>query len=95
MVNEELAELKRADRLQGLVMQEGWKDFVALCNAKIDDYMNALHSDPLSDKLLDPRKEEQIKGAIYGITFVRDLPSVTIAAMKELRKSRQLDPNED
>jgi hypothetical protein len=66
-----------------LVASQGWKAYVAM----LERSMQAR-----ADKILQPSKSidgcidlEYEKGALSGLVIARDLPSVTIAAAKELR----------
>lgn len=81
---------ERAELFQVLVVSPGWKAYVEM----LERAMQAQ-----ADMILQPAKSidgcielEYVKGALSGLVKARDLPSVTIAAAKELR---QLEDNGD
>jgi len=86
----------RANLFRSMLQTEAWRVYVELLELKLQS---------LSDELLLPAGSvdrmvglEYVKGAMSGLVIARDLPSVTIAAMAQLRqeKFQSLDKdNED
>jgi hypothetical protein len=79
----------RATLFEVLVATPGWKAYVEM----LERSMQAE-----ADKILQPAGSvdrmielEYVKGALSGLVRARDLPSVTIAAAKELRQSELED----
>lgn len=69
-----------------MVKSPAWIEFVSLLETKLQ---------AMSDTLLAPAQSvdmlvglEYVKGAMSGLIIARDLPSVTIAAMEQLRRER-------
>lgn len=75
-----------ADQLRVMVATEGWRAYMQLLERRLQ---------LLSDQLLSPAESmdrlvglEYVKGAMSGLVLARDLPSVTIAAMAQLRQEK-------
>lgn len=73
---------ERAELFEGLVRSASWKSYVALLMGRVQAF---------SDVILQPAGTrdnvlllEYLKGAMFGLLLARDLPSVTIEAMKTL-----------
>jgi hypothetical protein len=79
-----------------MIATEGWRIYVELLELKLQSF---------SDELLLPAGSvdrmvglEYVKGAMSGLVIARDLPSVTIAAMAQLRQEKlqnNLDKDDD
>ena len=93
-IEELLKNARAADRIDrererdigALVRSPGWHEYTALLEAKLQ---------MLADAILAPAQSmdaliglEYVKGAMSGLIMARDLPSVTIAAMEQLRQER-------
>lgn len=76
---------ERIGRLQGLLKSPGWSDFQDLMNVHINERAKRIFEPLLSDNLT--LLQEHNKGAIYGLIWARDLPSVMITIADEARKS--------
>jgi hypothetical protein len=75
--------------LQVLIATDGWKAYVRVLERRMQSQ---------ADKILGPSKSvdgcialEYEKGALSGLVIARDLPSVIIAATKELRQPEDVD----
>lgn len=80
-------DIKRKRAFEDLMRTEGWKYLTELINKKLDSSGREL-LDPLSDtKLNAVERQEHLKGTMYGISWVRDLPLVTIAATDQVHES--------
>src|ERR1700704_10332 len=78
---------ERAELFQALVVTAGWKAYVSMLERKMQEK---------ADVILQPSKGvdgcialEYVKGALSGLVIARDLPSVTIAAARELRHTEE------
>lgn len=76
---------ERAALFAVLVNSPGWKAYVLMLERKMQEK---------ADRILQPSRNidgcvelEYEKGALSGLVIARDLPSVTIAAAKELRQA--------
>jgi hypothetical protein len=93
-IEELLKNARAADRIDRereelfgvLVRSPGWQEYVSLIEAKLQ---------MMADAILAPAESvdslvalEYVKGAMSGLIIARDLPSVTIAAMEQLRQDR-------
>jgi hypothetical protein len=86
-------DLRRAELFRSLVRTEGWQEYIKLLDAKVQAF---------SDQLLAPAKSvdgmvesEWIKGAMSGLIMARDVASVTIAAIEQLRRSNSDQAEDD
>ena len=80
-------DIKRKRAFQDMVRSEGWKYLIELLNNKLESSGREL-LEPLSDvKLNAVERQEHLKGAMYGISWVRDLPLVTINARDQIHDS--------
>lgn len=93
-VEELLKNARAADRIDrereelfgAMVRSAAWKEYISLLESKIQG---------MADVILAPSNSvdalvglEYVKGAMSGLIIARDLPSVTIAAMEQLRRER-------
>lgn len=93
-IDELLRESRKADRedrtrvelFERLIAGDAWKSYISLLMARLQIF---------SEVVLQPSgsqdgawSREYLKGAMFGLLLARDLPSVTIDAMK-----RQLGPD--
>lgn len=76
-------DVKRARAFEAMCNTEGWKMYMELLNSHINDRASKLFQ-PTANSL-ESLAVEHNKGALFGLIQARDLPSVSIAAMKELR----------
>lgn len=83
----------RASMFESLLKTEAWKEYVELIDALIQNR---------ADQVMMPAGSvdgaialEHVKGAMSGLIMARDIPSVTIAAMQQLRSERVLDAGDD
>jgi len=72
-----------------LIASPGWKAYMGLLSRR---------QQMLADELLQPNtgidgciRQEYVKGALSGLIIARDLPSVIIAATKELRQTEEIE----
>lgn len=75
---------ERAELFKAMINSPGWKAYIGVLEAKIQSY---------SEQLLAPSggldgmvASEWVKGAMSGLIMARDVVSVTIAAIEELRR---------
>ena len=96
-----LREAKRADRIDreraemftSMVNSPAWREYVALLEFKIQGFADVILAPGGSvDALVGL---EYVKGTMSGLILARDLPSVTIAAMEQLRAERSEDDEDD
>ena len=84
---------ERAEMFVSMVKSPAWKEFVSLLDSKIQVFADTILAPGGSvDALIGL---EYIKGAMSGLILARDLPSVTIAAMEQLRQERREDNDDD
>lgn len=93
-IRELLRDAKSADRLdqeraelfRKMIQSPGWHEYCEILNAKLqgmaDQILRQSHS---VDEMV---ALEYVKGAMSGLILARDIPSVTIAAMEQLRRDR-------
>lgn len=74
---------KRVRAFQDMVSSDGWKFFQELLNLRIVEATSKLFERPIPG-VDDRRGEEWDKGAVFAWIMSRDLPSVTIAAHKQM-----------
>jgi hypothetical protein len=84
---------RRAELFRSMTKTEGWKVYMELVEAKIQDF---------SDQLMQPATSvgsliasEYIKGAMSGLIMARDIASVTIATAEALQRPQAEDDNDD
>lgn len=72
-----------AQVFEAMIATTGWSSYVRELDRRLQTF---------ADQMLRPAgsldgclTQEFIKGAMFGLTLARDIPSVTIAAMKDLR----------
>lgn len=77
---------ERAELFGSMIKSSGWKQYVELLELRLQS---------LADEILKPSGSidamiglEYVKGAMSGLILARDLPSVTIMAMDQLRRER-------
>jgi hypothetical protein len=75
------ADMKRARAFRDMMNTEGWKFYTELLNRHIEVRTQNLFG-PTPEGGRDA--EQHNKGAVYALILARDLPSVTVSAMKEL-----------
>lgn len=80
---------ERATLFEVLIKSPGWKAYVEMLERLMQSQ---------ADRILQPSKSvdgmvelEYEKGALSGLVRARDLPSVTIAAARELRQSEDIN----
>lgn len=77
-------DIKRVRAFEAMVATEGWKMYQDLINGNVSERTKDIFSPT-------PKGEESAaehnKGAVFGLLYARDLPSVIIAAMKDQRSS--------
>jgi hypothetical protein len=84
---------ERAEMFVSMVKSPAWREYISLLEAKIQGFADVILAPSQSiDALLGL---EYIKGAMSGLILARDLPSVTIAAMEQLRQERREDDQDD
>jgi hypothetical protein len=78
-----------AQLFQVMIQTPAWKEFVKKLERRQQMFADSLLAPAGSlDKCIGL---EWIKGALSGLIMARDLPSITIAAAKELRKAEDDD----
>jgi hypothetical protein len=84
---------ERAELFGAMIRSAAWHQYVEILNAKLQG---------MADELIKPSKSvdelvalEYVKGTMSGLILARDLPSVTIAAMEQLRRDRRAQPAEE
>ena len=84
---------ERAELFGGMVRSAAWQEYIALLEAKIQAFADVILAPSGSvDALVGL---EYVKGAMSGLILARDLPSVTIAAMEQLRQERREEDEDD
>lgn len=85
---------ERAELFGKMIKTPAWLEYVALLESRLQGF---------ADEVLRPSGSvdamiglEYVKGAMSGLVIARDLPSVTIAAMDQLRRDRRAEaPDEE
>jgi hypothetical protein len=77
---------ERAEMFGAMIRSAAWHEYCDLINARLQ---------AMADDIIKPSGSvdalvalEYVKGAMSGLILARDLPSVTIAAMDQLRRDR-------
>jgi hypothetical protein len=77
---------ERAEMFGAMIKSPAWQEYISLLE---------MHLQARADEILRPSGSvdamiglEYVKGAMSGLILARDLPSVTIAAMDQLRRDR-------
>ena len=84
--NADRIDRERAEMFVSMVKGPAWREYISLLEAKIQGFADViLAPSPSIDALVGL---EYIKGTMSGLILARDLPSVTIAAMEQLRLER-------
>lgn len=76
----DILDKERAEQFQALVNHPGWKIYQELLNFRIQNYADAVMAP--AGGVDGAIALEWVKGAMSGVILARDLPSVTINAMK-------------
>lgn len=77
----DLADIKRGRAFAAMMKTEGWGLYLELLNNLIGTRtQNLFEPTPNGGRDI----EQHNKGAVFGLIMARDLPSVTVAAMKEI-----------
>lgn len=71
---------ERAEQFEALLRHPGWATYEALLNARIQLFADAIMAP--AGSVDGAIALEWVKGAMSGVILARDLPSVTINAMK-------------
>lgn len=87
------ADIKRAKAFEVMCNTDGWKMYQDLLNTHINDRVQKLFM-PMNNLLMVTEVEHN-KGAIFGLIQARDLPGVSIAAMKEIREAANSTDDEE
>ena len=74
-------DIKRARAFEAMVKTEGWHFYTELLTGQINDRMKGILS-PTPPGGRDA--SEHNKGTVFGLLLARDLPSTTIATMKDV-----------
>lgn len=84
---------ERAQLFRGMVNSPAWKLFIELLEAKLQLHADIMLQPALSMEGMIAR--EYIKGAMSGLVLARDLPSVIIGAMDQLRRDQRATGEDD
>jgi hypothetical protein len=86
------SDIRRGRAFADMLNTEGWKEYEKLLNSHISQRMEQLitPTPPMGEL-----GAEHNKGAVYALTFARDLPRVTVEAAKELAKSGPATDGDD
>jgi hypothetical protein len=83
---------ERAELFTAMIKTPAWIEYVSLLNMRLQGF---------ADQVLSPSGSvdamiglEYVKGTMSGLVIARDLPSVTIAAMDQLRRG-PVEPAEE
>lgn len=84
---------ERAELFSVMVKSPGWQEYVALLNRRIQIF---------ADSVLEPAggldgtiASEFVKGTMRGLLLARDIPSVTIQAVEQLRRDKSMTQDDD
>lgn len=84
---------ERAELFGALIKSQGWQEYIAILEARLQG---------MADEILKPSGSidamvglEYVKGAMSGLILARDIPSVIIAAMDQLRRDRVAPADEE
>lgn len=72
-------DIKRKRAFSELIRTDGWKFLTEMINEKLGENGKRLLEPLASDKLNAVEAQEHMKGTMYGIAWVRDLPGITIS----------------
>lgn len=84
---------ERAELFGAMIRTAAWQEYIAILEAKLQG---------MADEILRPSQSvdamvgmEYVKGAMSGLILARDLPSVIIGAMDQLRRDRVAPTDEE
>jgi hypothetical protein len=83
-------DVKRVRAFQEMVRTDGWKFFTQLLDMKIMELTANLLTRPSENS----RGEDFDRGQCFGLVYMKDLPSVTIAALGDMASEPADEENE-